>query len=79
LFLNRKAASTPLVSGKGTGIIGLQYIYSKPELQLDNVLLDKYTGRYISGKDSSIITRLQKNLIYQGDLSGRITLLLKHR
>jgi predicted alpha/beta superfamily hydrolase len=63
-------------SGSGTvgGIIGLQYIYSKPELQPDNSLLDKYAGRYVSGKDSSLITRLQGNLYYQGDPSGRLKL-----
>jgi hypothetical protein len=63
-------------SGSGTvgGIIGLQYIYSKPELLLDNVLLDKYAGSYVSDKDSSLITRLQGSLYYQGDPSGRLKL-----
>jgi predicted alpha/beta superfamily hydrolase len=46
-------------SGSGTvgGIIGLQYIYSKPELKLDPSLLNQYTGQYVSGNESYSITR----------------------
>jgi hypothetical protein len=51
-------------SGSGTvgGIIGLQYIYSKPVLNLDASILDQYTGRYVLGTDTLRITRSGNNL-----------------
>ena len=63
-------------SGSGTvgGIIGLQSIYSKPDLKLDSSLLDQYTGRYAMGTDTSLITRSGNNLFGQAGF-GKMRLL----
>ena len=62
-------------SGSGTvgGIIGLQHIYSKPALKLDNFLLDQYAGHYVSDKDSLSITRSGNNL-YSQSASDKVKL-----
>ena len=47
-------------SGTSTvgGIIGMQHIYSKPDIILNNSLLDQYTGHYVIGStDTTVIIR----------------------
>ncbi len=62
MVVNRMSHSSSSSVG---GIIGLQYIYSKPALKLDNFLLDQYAGHYVSGKDSLLIIRSANSLYYQ--------------
>ena len=54
-------------SGSGTvgGIIGLQYVYSKPALKLDTGLLNQYAGRYALDNESFTIMRSGYNLDMQ--------------
>ena len=52
-------------SGTSTvgGIMGLQYIYSKPDIILDNSLLDQCVGHYVmGGTDTTVVTRLGNHL-----------------
>jgi predicted alpha/beta superfamily hydrolase len=58
-----------------SAVRGIQFIYSKPELLLDTVLLSQYTGRYVFDKDSMVVTRTG-NSIYINNASpgGRIRL-----
>jgi predicted alpha/beta superfamily hydrolase len=41
---------------------GLHFIYSKPEILVDNDLLDRYTGLYVLNNDSLQVTRLGSSL-----------------
>ena len=55
-------------SGTGTigGIMGMQYIYSKPDLILSNAILDQYTGKYVMpGGDTSALMRVGNHLFAQ--------------
>jgi len=54
---------------------GIQFIYSKPDLLLDTVLLSQYTGHYIFNKDSIVVTRTGNSLyINNAPPLGRIRL-----
>jgi predicted alpha/beta superfamily hydrolase len=49
-------------SGTTGGILGLQYIYSKPALLLSSTVLDKYTGHYVSNGDTLVLARSGQTL-----------------
>lgn len=46
-------------------IRGLQYVFAKPELVLNNALLDQFTGHYALGPQTTTITRSGSNLYEQ--------------
>jgi predicted alpha/beta superfamily hydrolase len=55
-------------SGTSTmgGILGVQYIYSKPDIILSSEALDQYAGRYvISSGDTTVLTRSGDHLFAQ--------------
>ncbi len=55
------------------GIIGLQYIYSKPALWLENAVLDKYIGHYTFDTQTLLIGR-SGNFLYLQNRDGNIEL-----
>ena len=58
-----------------SAIRGIQFIYSKPELLLDTVLLNQYTGHYVFNKDSIAVTRTGNSLYIRNPSPlGRIRL-----